>query len=134
GVLLARLEGKLSQALAADYTARLEALFGSCEGVQFFIDASALESYELCARDYTNEFLVAQRERLGRMVLLNWLGGMSSVGKAVAQELGDKFELAASREEFESKLRAVAPLALAWSPSPPEVRLTLSAARNRSEL
>jgi hypothetical protein len=111
GVLWARLQGRLTVRLATAYTARLAELLERRSGIRFFIDSSRMESYELLARDIATEFLLARQRCFSRLVLLSWSGGISPVGKASADTLGDKLSLLATQGEFDAELRAAAPSA-----------------------
>lgn len=110
-VLWARFEQRLSLQLATTYVARLGDLLGARTGVQFFVDAAALDSYELSARDATTRALMGHRQCFSRLVLLNWSGGMSSAAQAGTERFGATIEVVGGREEFEEKLRLAAPLA-----------------------
>lgn len=112
-VLWARFERRLSRELGISYVARLAELLAGRRGVHFFIDASALDSYELTARDATMRALMDHRQCFSRLVLLNWSGGMSRAARARADDFGAAIEVVAAPSEFEGKLRASAPLARA---------------------
>jgi hypothetical protein len=93
------------------YIAHLARLLEQQSGVQFFIDSSAMASYELLARNQTTEFLLARSACFSRIVMLEWSGGISSVGRASADALGSKFIILSRQREFEAELRRTAPAA-----------------------
>lgn len=108
-VLWVQMSGHLSEQLASAYTMRLAELLEGRSGIQFFVDSSRLETYELSARGLATEFLLAFRTRFSRYVLLNWAGGLSSSGRNFIAALGSAFESVATPEEFGRRLRSVAP-------------------------
>lgn len=111
GILWARVRGRLTMSLAATYTAHLARLLEQQSAVQFFIDSSAMASYELLARNLTTEFLLARSGCFSRLVLLQWSGGSSPMGRASADALGSKFTIMASQREFEAELKQASPSA-----------------------
>jgi hypothetical protein len=112
GVLWARFSGQLSAALAAHYSTELGRRFASDIRIKYFIDCRNLQSYELAARATTLSPLVANRERLTSIFVLNWNQELHPMGKAVVSAVGeDLMRLLAVPSEFEAELVREAPLA-----------------------
>lgn len=110
GVLWAKLTGMLSAALGASYALKLERYIVSGPRLRFFVDASAMSGYDLLARSATARVLMAHRQRITSMLVLNWSGGVSA-SRAVMVALDDLVEVTTSSQLFDARLTEAAPLA-----------------------
>jgi hypothetical protein len=110
-VLWAKLTGKLSAALGASFAVKLERYIKSCPRLRYFVDASAMHSYDLLARSATTRVILANRARIKSMVLLQLSEGAAPSSRTMMVGLDDIVEITASTELFDAKLTDAAPLA-----------------------
>lgn len=110
-VLWAKLSGTLSASLGASFAVKLERYIKSCTRLRYFVDASSMHSVDLLARSATARVLMANRQRIQSMLVLNWSGGVSATARAVMIALDDLVETTTSSQLFDAKLTEAAPLA-----------------------
>jgi hypothetical protein len=103
--------GRLTAGLGARYAMELTTLLQSASKVHLFIDASALESYELNARAFTLRALEVHRRRFSSVLMLNWSDEVSEVGKALVAAWQGTLQITTQRIMFERQLSALAPQA-----------------------
>lgn len=115
-VYFSRFTGKLSSRLGTahlkDLQQALDAASGAGAELSYFADASELTSYDLLARSAFVRLLLSYRKRFSEIVILNWAGGSSATGKALAESIGEPVEMLTDRHEFEHRVATVAPRAL----------------------
>jgi hypothetical protein len=121
GVLYARFAGNITLALGREYVRRLRTLVAGQEGVQYFTDYGAIESYEVRVFPIILVTLKELQGHFGRVVALPW----ATAPTANAQERLDAvafLEFVATAEEFEARLRSAAPFRGLTSSSPERAR------------
>jgi len=112
-VYFSRFVGKLSARLGAGHLSDLQqVLEASSGGVCYFADASELSSYDLLARSAFVRTLLSHRKRFSEVVVLNWSGGVSTTGQALAATVGEPVQMLDDRNEFERRLSTASPRAL----------------------
>lgn len=111
-VLWARFTGHLSRSLGARFADELELRLSQGALTRCFLDASLLDSYDLLARTAAVRVLLANTSRLSSLVVLEWSGRDSAVGRAIMEAVGALMQTTSSRSEFEASLLAEAPLAM----------------------
>jgi hypothetical protein len=111
GVLYARLSGGLSENLGQLFVARLRSFVDRTDSIFYFCDASALEHYDLRARNDLVSFFLANRLKFERLVMLTWSEGASAASHAVAAVIGDRVDMLADAARFDARLVQMAPSA-----------------------
>jgi len=114
-VMYARLERTFSAELAVRFAARFSALVDTHTGVQYFYDASSVESYELGALDILRDSLLAHKSQYQRIVARPWQDTVSDKAREFAVALGC-LEYVTGTAEFEACLRAMVPAGSARVP------------------
>jgi hypothetical protein len=110
-VLWARFSGHLSGSLSEQYVAELERRLVGARRIRFFVDASALSSFDLLGRTAALRVLLTNRQRLASVCMLNWRGGTSPLGHSIASAMGGSMQAVTQRPIFEALLQQQAPLA-----------------------
>lgn len=113
GILFASFAGRLSDELGSAYAERLLQLLDGRRGVQYFLDASGLDSFELQGRTMAMRALVAGVESLASVLVLNWAGGESATAQKLLQTVAGVLRVTQSRAVFEAALFGLAPAARA---------------------
>ena len=101
-----------SAGLGVTYAFKLDGLLAHSGGVQYFVDASSLDSYDLIARSAMVRVLLARRPQLVSMLVLNWRGGVSSVANAIMASLDGLMKTTTGDSDFNAALEKAAPGAL----------------------
>jgi hypothetical protein len=109
-VFYARFEGAISPDVGERYAALLTALVADVRSLRYFVDSSALVSYDLLARSAILQAIMAHRSKFASIVALTWAGGAGPMGRSFATALGS-VEYVTSREDFDARLLAAAPFA-----------------------
>jgi hypothetical protein len=111
-VLWARFSGHLSRSLGALVADELELRLSQGALIRCFLDASRLDSYDLLARTAAVRVLLSNASRLSSLVVLEWTGRDSAVGRAIMSAVGTLMRATTLRSEFEASLLDEAPLAM----------------------
>ena len=111
-VLWARCSGHLSRSLGALFADELELRLSHGALIRCFLDPSLLDSYDLLARTAVVRALLSNTSRLSSLVVLEWSGRASAVGRALMSAVGPLMETTTSRSGFEASLLTEAPFAL----------------------
>lgn len=110
GVFYARFEGAISADVGERYAALLTALVCDVRSLGYFVDSSALVSYDLLARSAILRAIMAHRSKFSSIVALTWAGGAGPIGRSFGAALGN-VEYVTTREAFDARLLAAAPFA-----------------------
>ncbi|HVW27162.1 MAG TPA: hypothetical protein VHC69_17470 [Polyangiaceae bacterium] len=110
-VIYARMSGGLSASLEATFIAGLQSIVDRTDALYYFSDASALDRYELRARNEFVKFVLGHRSKFKSLVMLTWSEGVSAASRAVAAVIGDAVEIVTDTKEFHSRLLQLAPSA-----------------------
>jgi hypothetical protein len=113
GILFASFHGRLSDELGEAYALRLVQLLDGRRGVQCFLDASDLDSFELLGRTVAMRALVTSVESLASVLVLNWAGGESPTAQNLLRKVAAVLRVTQSRAVFEAALFGLAPAARA---------------------
>jgi nitrogen-specific signal transduction histidine kinase len=108
GVLFASFHGHLSCALSDAYVAHLPRLLAGSAGARYFVDSSALDSFDLAARTATIRSLATVSANISSVLVLKWSGDESPSGLAILKDLVSLVRTTADRREFDAALRAAA--------------------------
>src|SRR5579871_4282147 len=100
GVFYAHLSGGFSANLGQSYVARLRSLVDHSDSLSYFSDASALERYDLRARNAFVSFVLANRGKFRSVVMLTWSEGASAASRAVAAAIGDRVDILTDAARF----------------------------------
>jgi hypothetical protein len=106
GVFYARLSRSLSRQVGEAFARRLAAALEETAATAFFVDARALESYDLAARAAFLRVVRAGRCALSELNLLPWRGPVSA---ELLAALGQPTRLFSEAREFETRLFKAAP-------------------------
>jgi len=123
GVYYARFNRCLSAKLGEAFAARLSAAVESADGVKYFADARALESYDLLARSALVRVIIEHRRKFAELNFLSWTDG--EIDEALADSLGQPLSITKDPIEFEADLIRAAPRArsrLGARPDSPRTR------------
>jgi len=123
GVYYARFARSLSARLGEAFAARLRAAVLAVEGIKYFGDARAVESYDLVARTAFVRVVAEHRAKFQELNLL-WWDGDDMTSSRTAQ-LGQPLYVTKDAVEFESRLLSAAPRAakkLGTKPERPKLR------------
>ena len=112
GVYFARFTGKLSERLGMAHLNDLQQALEASPTIAYFADSSDLTSYDLLARSAFVRLLLSNRKRFSEVVILNWAGGASSTGQALAASVGEPVVMLSDRHEFDHRLAMVSGRAL----------------------
>jgi hypothetical protein len=110
-VLYARFQGELYSSLGVAYAARLEQLVGERKQVRYFVDGSALKTYDLLARSAIVRVLLAHRSQFASILLLNWRDASRQLAATPLTGLGDLLEVTHDPVDFHGQLLRAAPFA-----------------------
>jgi hypothetical protein len=108
GVLYARFENTVGEALAARFADRFTSLIGDSVKVVYFVDSSPVTSYELRAAALVMEVTLARRQQIVAMVARPWAGAMGSKAQDYADSFGS-VEYVTTAAEFDARLSELAP-------------------------
>ncbi len=108
-VLYARYRGSLSAEVGNALANTLRSLVAQQPSVQYFADASKLESYDLVARSAFVRVVLAERRRFKQITMLTWQAGITSSATAFVEAIGEPIELLTDAELFEARLCRAAP-------------------------
>src|SRR5579859_5883914 len=111
GVFYARFVGGLSAKIGVKYAARLQELVNQVSSLQYFSDASALQTSDLLARSAFTRVVLANRRKFTSIVLLTWPDGITQVTRAFAAAIGEPVDVLTDPLQFEKRLIHAAPLA-----------------------
>src|SRR3954463_6381688 len=111
GVYYARFSRSLSAKLGEAFAARLRAAVQSADGVRYFADARALESYDLLARSAFVRVVTEHRRKFADIQLLAWEGG--EINPGFVNALGKPLAITKDPIDFETRLIGTAPRARA---------------------
>lgn len=119
GVLYARFEKTVSEALATRFAERFTSLMGDCQNVVYFADSSSVTCYELRAAAVVVDVTLAKRGQIHSMVARPWAGGMGHKAQDYADSFGS-VEYVTTAAELDARLREAAPNAqLSFLPRAP---------------
>lgn len=104
-LLYARFERTISAGLGARFAARLTSLLAEVPLLDYFTDASGLESYDLSARSAIIQAMMVQRIRFNSVVTLTWGGGVGPIARRFAAALGVPVEYLTEQADFQARLR-----------------------------
>jgi hypothetical protein len=110
--LYARLEGTISAELAQRFVERLAVCVAGGRSLSYFADSGDVDCYDLCALKSVMDALITHRHRLERIIARPWAGPLSHRATDFAAAFGS-CEYVANAAEFEARLWAVAPSAVA---------------------
>ncbi|MEY2930350.1 MAG: hypothetical protein RL033_1099 [Pseudomonadota bacterium] len=113
GILFASFHGRLSDEMGEAYALRLAQLLDGRRGVQYFLDASDLESFELLGRTVAMRALVTSGGSLASVLVLNWAGGESPTARDLLRKMAAVLRVTQSRAVFDAALFGLAPTARA---------------------
>jgi hypothetical protein len=111
GVFYARLSGGLSANLGQLYVARLQSFVDRTDSLSYFSDASALDHYDLRARNDLVTCFRVNRHKFEDLVMLTWSEGASAASQAVAAAIGDRVDILTDADQFDLRLLQIAPSA-----------------------
>jgi len=111
GVLYARFSGGLSAELAEQYATRLQRFLNEVPSLQYFVDTSDLERYDLLARSTLARLIFANRRKFESLISLAWVEGIGPVAKALSASFGDSVLLLTDPHDFRARLMRAAPQA-----------------------
>jgi signal transduction histidine kinase len=103
--LFASFHGVLSNALGEAYADHLERLLEGRTNVRYFLDSSALDSFELRGRDATLRALARLAPSFKSVLVLKWAGGESPAGQSAFQHMGHLIRSTRDRAEFDAACR-----------------------------
>ncbi len=110
-VFYSRFEGCVSAELGTSHAARLQEVLLAVESLNYFLDASAMTTYDLLARSAFTRTVLAHRRKFTELVLLTWSEGFSAVAAAMVSAIGEPIDILVDSIEFEQRLLRLAPLA-----------------------
>jgi nitrogen-specific signal transduction histidine kinase len=103
--LFASFHGVLSDELGEAYAERLERLLEGRTRVRYFLDSSALDSFELAGRDASLRALARVAPSFTSVLVLKWAGGESPAGQSTFQQLDPLIETTRERAKFDAACR-----------------------------
>src|SRR5882724_9847279 len=102
GVFYSRFEGSISAELGTNHAQRLQDIVESLDSLSYFLDASAMRTYDLVARSAFTRAVLANRRKFTELVVLTWSEGISSVSDAMVSAIGHPIEILTDSAEFET--------------------------------